>query len=367
MLWNSLISALGVGATAVLVDGNPTFPSVDRVWQVTAAENVAVLGVSAGFVHACAKTDLVPMNDHDLSALRSLQVTGSPLSADGYRWVYGHVGDIWLSSMSGGTDIASVFVGGTPTLPVRVGYIQAPALGVRVEAWDDAGSPTTGKGELVVTQPMPSMPLQFWGDDGSRYHDSYFSTYPGVWRHGDYIEFSRRGILIHGRSDSTLNRNGLRLGSADIYAAVETLPEVAEALVIGAELGTEYYMPLFVETLRRRRPRRGRGSDREVHPGQSLRPLPARRDRVHAGNPAHPHGQEAGSPGETPPAGCRARRRRGPGRSRRPRIARRVRPVRARTACHSELAGPVIRLGEALRTPRWAFPEHFSNRPLGHQ
>src|SRR6185312_11287649 len=247
VLWNSLISALGVGATAVLVDGNPTFPSADRVWQVTAAEKVAVLGVSAGFVHACAKTDLVPMHDHDLSALRSLQVTGSPLSADGYRWVYGHVGDIWLSSMSGGTDIASVFVGGSPTLPVRVGYIQAPALGVRVEAWDDAGSPTTGKGELVVTQPMPSMPLQFWGDDGSRYHDSYFSTYPGVWRHGDYIEFSQRGILIHGRSDSTLNRNGLRLGSADIYAAVETLPEVAEALVIGAELGTEYYMPLFVK------------------------------------------------------------------------------------------------------------------------
>ncbi|WP_205754470.1 acetoacetate--CoA ligase [Arthrobacter sp. CAU 1506] len=247
VLWNSLISALGVGATAVLVDGNPTFPSVDRVWQVTAAENVAVLGVSAGFVHACAKTDLVPKSDHDLSALRSLQVTGSPLSPDGYRWVYGNVGDIWLSSMSGGTDIASVFVGGSPTLPVRVGYIQVPALGVRVEAWDDGGSPTTGKGELVVTQPMPSMPLQFWGDDGSRYHDSYFSTYPGVWRHGDYIEFSWRGILIHGRSDSTLNRNGLRLGSADIYAAVETLPEVAEALVIGAELGTEYYMPLFVK------------------------------------------------------------------------------------------------------------------------
>lgn len=246
VLWNSLISALGVGATAVLVDGNPTFPSADRVWQVTAAENVAVLGVSAGFVHACAKTGLSPMNDHDLPALRSLQVTGSPLSADGYRWVYGHVGDIWLSSMSGGTDIASVFVGGSPTLPVRVGYIQAPALGVRVEAWDDAGRPTTGKGELVVTQPMPSMPLQFWGDDGSRYHESYFSTYPGVWRHGDYIEFTWRGILIHGRSDSTLNRNGLRLGSADIYAAVESLPEVAEALVIGAELGTEYYMPLFV-------------------------------------------------------------------------------------------------------------------------
>ncbi|MDR7084344.1 acetoacetyl-CoA synthase [Arthrobacter ginsengisoli] len=246
VLWNALVSALGVGATAVLVDGNPTFPSIDRVWQIAAAEQVAVLGVGAGFVHSCSKASLVPMRDHDLGALKSLQVTGSPLSADGYRWVYGNVGDIWLSSMSGGTDIASIFVGGSPTLPVRVGYIQAPALGVRVESWDEAGNPTTGKGELVVTKSMPSMPLSFWGDDGSRYHESYFGMYPGVWRHGDYIEFTHWGILIHGRSDSTLNRNGLRLGSADIYAVVESLPEVAEALVVGAELGTDYYMPLFV-------------------------------------------------------------------------------------------------------------------------
>ena len=246
VLWNALVSALGVGATAVLVDGNPTFPSIDRVWQIAAAEQVAVLGVGAGFVHSCAKAALVPMRDHDLDALKSLQVTGSPLSADGYRWVYGNVGDIWLSSMSGGTDIASIFVGGSPTLPVHVGYIQAPALGVRVESWDEAGNPTRGKGELVVTKAMPSMPLSFWGDDGSRYHESYFAMYPGVWRHGDYIEFTHRGILIHGRSDSTLNRNGLRLGSADIYTVVESLPEVAEALVVGAELGTDYYMPLFV-------------------------------------------------------------------------------------------------------------------------
>lgn len=247
VLWNAIVSALGVGATAVLVDGNPTFPSLDRVWQITASERVAVLGVGAGFVHSCAKTELVPMREHDLRALKSLQVTGSPLSADGYRWVYSHVGDIWLASMSGGTDIASIFVGGSPTLPVHVGYIQAPALGVRVESWDEAGNPTTGKGELVVTAPMPSMPLSFWGDDGSRYRESYFGIYPGMWRHGDFIEFTKRGILIHGRSDSTLNRNGLRLGSADIYAVVEALPEVAEALVVGAELGTDYYMPLFVQ------------------------------------------------------------------------------------------------------------------------
>lgn len=246
VLWNALVCALGVGATAVLVDGNPTYPSLDRVWAITASERVAVLGVGAGFVHSCAKIEVVPMRDHDLGALKSLQVTGSPLSGDGYRWVYGNVGDIWLASMSGGTDIASIFVGGSPSLPVHVGYIQAPALGARVESWDESGNPTSGKGELVVTAPMPSMPLSFWGDDGSRYHESYFAMYPGVWRHGDFIEFTTCGILIHGRSDSTLNRNGLRLGSADIYAVVEALPEVAEALVVGAELGEEYYMPLFV-------------------------------------------------------------------------------------------------------------------------
>jgi acetoacetyl-CoA synthetase len=249
VLWNTLVSALGVGATPVLVDGNPIHPSLDRLWSVAAATRAAVIGVSAGFIHACAKADLVPSRDHDLSALRCVQVTGSPLSADGYRWVYAAVGDVWLSSMSGGTDIASIFVGGTPTVPVHVGCIQGPALGVRVESWDDAGDPTTGTGELVVTAPMPSMPLFFWGDDdGSRYHASYFDTYPGVWRHGDFVQFSRSGIVIHGRSDSTLNRQGLRLGPADIYAVVEALPSVAEALIVGAELGPDrYYMPLFVQ------------------------------------------------------------------------------------------------------------------------
>lgn len=249
VLWNSLVGALGVGATPVLMDGNPTFPSADRVWQVAALTNTAVLGVGAGFIHACAKADLHPRGDHNLSHLRAVQVTGSPLSNDGFRWVYQAVGDVWLASMCGGTDIASIFVGGSPTLPVRVGYIQAPALGVRVESWDNSGNPTIEKGELVVTDPMPSMPLYFWGDDdGSRYHASYFEDFPGVWKHGDFIEFGLKGIIIHGRSDSTLNRHGLRLGSADIYAVVEAIPGVAEALVIGAELSAEdYYMPLFVQ------------------------------------------------------------------------------------------------------------------------
>ncbi|WP_220339722.1 acetoacetate--CoA ligase [Microbacterium ureisolvens] len=247
VVWNGLVAALGVGATIVLLDGNPTYPGLDRVWQVADGERVSVLGVGAGFVHACAKDRLEPARDHDLSALRVVTVTGSPLSADGYRWVYRSVGDVWLTSQSGGTDIASIFVGGVPTLPVRVGYIQAPALGVRVESWDADGYPTLGRGELVVSAPLPSMPLRFWGDpEGERYHDSYFSTFPGVWRHGDFIEFSKEGIVIHGRSDSTLNRNGIRLGSADIYAAVERLPQIAEAMIVGVELGTDYYMPLFI-------------------------------------------------------------------------------------------------------------------------
>jgi len=249
VVWNSLASAIGVGAVSVLLDGNPTHPSADHVWEVAAATKATVLSVGGGFLHACAKSDLMPSSDHDLSALREIQVTGSPLSAAGFRWVYRAVGDVWLASMSGGTDIAGCFVGGVPTEPVRVGYIQAPALGVRVESWDDAGHPTGDQGELVVTAPMPSMPLFFWRDaDGSRYRSSYFETFPGVWRHGDFMQISDRGIQILGRSDSTLNRNGIRLGSADIYAVVEALPQIEEALVVGAELGAEdYYMPLFVK------------------------------------------------------------------------------------------------------------------------
>lgn len=249
VVWNSLISSLGVGASAILIDGNPSYPSLDRVWQVASATRANLLGVGASFIHSCAKTTLIPRSDHDLSSLRAIQVTGSPLSADGFRWVYRNVGDVWLASMSGGTDIAGCFVGGAVTEPVRVGYIQAPALGVSVEAWNDAGEIAVGTGELVVTAPMPSMPLYFWGDeDGRRYRESYFDTFPGVWRHGDFIEISERGILVLGRSDSTLNRNGIRLGSADIYAIVDGLPEIAESMVVGAELDDEeYYMPLFVQ------------------------------------------------------------------------------------------------------------------------
>jgi len=178
-----------------------------------------------------------------------VQVTGSPLSPEAYRWVHDAVGDVWLASVSGGTDIASIFLGGVSTEPVRVGRLQPPALGVAAAAWDEDGRAVTGRpGELVITGPMPSMPLHFWNDpDGSRYRDSYFSMWPGVWRHGDLVEFAEDGSsVILGRSDSTLNRNGIRMGPADVYRVVEALPEVREALIVGVEDGGDYYMPLFV-------------------------------------------------------------------------------------------------------------------------
>ena len=336
VVWNGLVAALGVGATAVLIDGNPTFPSLDRVWQIASAERVSVLGVGAGFIHACGKAALEPGRDHDLSALRTVAVTGSPLSGDGFRWIYHSVGDVWVTSQSGGTDIASIFVGGVPTLPVRVGYIQAPALGVRVESWNEQGDPTLGRGELVVTDPIPSMPLFFWGDpDGARYHASYFETFPGVWRHGDFIELGHRGILIHGRSDSTLNRNGIRLGSADIYAAVEALPEVAEAMVVGAEMGTDYYMPLFVKLADGADAADARSGDRVRDPRESVGALPPRRDRRDGGHPAHEDREEAGSAGQAIDPRRSTRRGRRPRCRRRPGAARGLRPVR-----QSEPASP---------------------------
>jgi acetoacetyl-CoA synthetase len=250
VVWNMLVSGLLRGAAIVLLDGNPAHPDLDRVWRVAADEAVTVLGLGAAYVHASVRAGLTPGRDHDLTALRQVQVTGSALSPDAYRWIYDAVGDVWLASVSGGTDIASIFLGGAPTEPVRVGRLQPPALGVAAAAWDPDGQPLTGRpGELVITRPMPSMPLCFWNDpDGSRYRDSYFSMWPGVWRHGDLVEFdSDLGSVILGRSDSTLNRNGIRMGPADIYRVVEALPEVEEALVVGVEEGDGYYMPLFVQ------------------------------------------------------------------------------------------------------------------------
>jgi acetoacetyl-CoA synthetase len=251
MMWNLVVSGLLTGATIVAYDGSPTYPGPGRIFEIAAAHRVSLLGVSPGYLRACAAARLEPGRDLDLAALRVLGSTGSPLPAQSYFWVRDHVGPaVQLASGSGGTDVATGFAGSAPTTPVWPGEISAPNLGVALDAWDADGRPVAGRvGELVVTAPMPSMPLYFWNDpDGKRYHDAYFATYPGVWRHGDWITRTPRGsIVFSGRSDSTLNRRGVRLGSADIYEVVEKLPGIREALVIGAELPDGgYWMPLFV-------------------------------------------------------------------------------------------------------------------------
>ncbi|MBF6211523.1 acetoacetate--CoA ligase [Nocardia puris] len=251
MMWNFQIAGLLVGATVVTYDGSPTYPAPDALWRIASDVRATVLGTSPGYVLACIKAGTVPRADHDLSALRSVGITGSALPPSSALWLRDNVGEhIPVNSISGGTDVVSAFIGGVRTVPVWPGELSAPYLGVALDAYDTEGKPVRGEvGELVVTAPMPSMPVQFWNDpDGRRYHDAYFDMFPGVWRHGDWITITDHGsIVVHGRSDSTLNRHGIRMGSADIYQAVERLPEVAEALVIGVERPDGgYWMPLFV-------------------------------------------------------------------------------------------------------------------------
>ena len=239
MMWNYLVSGLLVGAAIVLFDGDPGHPDLSTLWRLAGTAGITYLGVSAPFLMACRKAGLHPSDDVDLSRLRGVGSTGSPLPAEGFRWAYEAVGpDMLLASVSGGTDICSGFVGGCPLVPVYAGEISCRMLGARVEAFDPEGHPVTGRqGELVVTAPMPSMPVCFWGDaGGSRYRAAYFERFPGVWRHGDWITITERGsCIITGRSDATLNRGGVRLGTAEFYSAVEALPEVADSLVVHLE------------------------------------------------------------------------------------------------------------------------------------
>lgn len=251
MMWNMVVSDLLVGATVVLYDGSPAHPGPARLWDLAAEHRARVLGVSPGYLQASAKAGLSPAPDFDLSALRVLGSTGAPLPASSYHWVRDQVGPrVQAASTSGGTDIVNGFAGSAPTTPVWPGEISAPLLGVALHAFDPHGSPVTGEvGELVVTKHLPSMPLRFWNDpDGTRYHQAYFSSYPGVWRHGDWMTRTAHGsLIVSGRSDSTLNRHGVRLGSADVYAVVDALPGIRESLVIGAELPDgSYWMPLFL-------------------------------------------------------------------------------------------------------------------------
>jgi acetoacetyl-CoA synthetase len=235
MMWNYLVSGLLVGATIVLYDGSPAYPGLDALWKLAEAEKITYFGTSAPYLIACQKARVVPKR-HDLSSLRAIGTTGAPLPADGFGWVYDHVSsEIALGSVSGGTDVCTAFVLSCPTLPVHAGELQCRALGAKVEAFDEAGKSVTGEvGELVITEPMPSMPVFFWGDtDGSRLRESYFAKYPGVWRHGDWIKLTERGsAVIYGRSDSTLNRGGVRMGTSEFYRVVEAIPEITDSLVV---------------------------------------------------------------------------------------------------------------------------------------
>ena len=251
MMWNFLVSVLLTDAAIVLYDGNPGTPDLNRLWDLAEESRMTCFGTSASYIASCMKAGIEPARGRDLSALRAVGSTGSPLAPEGFRWVYDHVGrDTWLFSTSGGTDVCTAFVGGCPVLPVYLGELQARSLGADLHAFDEQGRPVIEEvGELVLTQPMPSMPLRFWGDDdGSRLREAYFDTYPGVWRHGDWIRITDRGTaVIYGRSDSTINRGGVRMGTSEIYRAVLAVPEVVDALVVDVPReGQESWMPLFV-------------------------------------------------------------------------------------------------------------------------
>ncbi|MGN6610076.1 MAG: acetoacetate--CoA ligase [Jatrophihabitans sp.] len=249
MMWNLLVSGLATGATIVLFDGNPAFPAADALWRLAERERITAFGVSAPFVQASMKAGVRP-SELALSSVRAVGSTGAPLPPEGFDWIYAELGDVMLSSLSGGTDVCTAFVGGAPTLPVRAGEIPCRMLGARVESWSPDGASLVDEvGELVVTEPMPSMPVMFWNDpDGSKLREAYFDTYPGVWRHGDWITIRPSGAcVIHGRSDATMNRGGVRMGTAEFYRVVEEHPDVEDSLVIDTSAaGVEGKLLLFV-------------------------------------------------------------------------------------------------------------------------
>lgn len=251
MMWNFVQASLLLGATAVLYDGSPGYPNLEVLWQFTAAARIHHFGTSAPFLVACMKAGLNPGKQFNISHLYSIGSTGSPLPPEAFDWVYQNVkSDIWLCSMSGGTDVCTAFVGGNPLEPVYEGEIQCRALGCALYAYDEMGNAITDEvGEMVITKPMPSMPIYFWNDaNKQKYLDSYFDLFTGVWRHGDWVRVTSRGTLvIYGRSDATLNRQGVRIGTSEIYNALDKVKEIKDSLIVNLELeGGRHYMPLFV-------------------------------------------------------------------------------------------------------------------------
>jgi len=250
MMWNWLVSGLGAGAGVVLYEGNPAYPDVHRLWKLAAQTPIHAFGTSPKYISVCQKADLHPGREHDLTALRAVLSTGSPLSAEQFRWVYENVKqDLQLASISGGTDIISCFMLGNPMVPVYESELQCRGLGLDVQAWDDRGQPVVGKkGELVCVNPFPCQPVCFWNDpDGSKYRSAYFEHYPNVWRHGDFIEISPTGgVVVYGRSDATLNPGGVRIGTGEIYRLVEQIPEVVDSIVVGKNAANDVEVALFV-------------------------------------------------------------------------------------------------------------------------
>ncbi|MBP1968425.1 acetoacetyl-CoA synthetase [Virgibacillus natechei] len=250
MMWNYLVGGLLTGSTIILYDGNPAYPDKKMLWKFAEDTKMTVFGTSASYITACMKEELNPREEFDLRHLKNISSTGSPLPPEGFQWCYENVkSNLWIASASGGTDVCTAFILGAPILPVYAGELQCRGLGAKIESFNDDGEPQIKEvGELVLTEPFPSMPIYFWNDeDGSRLHESYFDMYPGIWRHGDYLKVTDRGTsVIYGRSDATINRGGIRIGTSEIYRAVDQVKEVADSLIVDVPTGSTSFTPLFV-------------------------------------------------------------------------------------------------------------------------
>src|SRR5699024_10315241 len=251
MMWNFLVGGLLTGSTIILYDGSPGYPNKKMLWKFAEQTKMTIFGTSASFITGCMKDEITPKEDFNLQHLKNISSTGSPLPPEGFQWCYENVKkDLWIASASGGTDICTAFILGAPILPVYAGELQCRGLGAKIESFDDSGKPLIDEvGELVLTEPFPSMPIYFWNDqDGVRLHESYFDVYPGIWRHGDYLKITdRHTCVIYGRSDATINRGGIRIGTSEIYRAVDQISQVADSLIVDIPKNDgDSFVPLFV-------------------------------------------------------------------------------------------------------------------------